>query len=65
MPESNERYTLRIKIEKLLEISDIATAPAHKVEIESNGLTLEEVTAMQKELAPPLMGFLDQDAPQG
>lgn len=65
MTESNERYTLRIKIEKLLEISDIATSPAHKVEIESNGLTLEEATAMQKELAPALMGFLDRDEPQG
>lgn len=60
-----EKYTIKITIEKLLENTSGPKTPCHKVEVESNGLTLEETIAMQTELAPALIGFVEKDAPQG
>jgi hypothetical protein len=56
-----EKYNLSFEIRKTLTDG----TPCHRVLIESNGLTLEETQAMQKELAPALLAFLDKDAPQG
>lgn len=56
------KYTLKVCIAKIEQGENGAPdVPQHSASITSNNLTLEETQAMQKELVPAILGWLDKD----
>lgn len=55
-------YTLKVCISKTEQGENGSPdKPQHSVTISSSNLTLEDTQAMQKELVPTLLGWLDKD----